>query len=321
MRIRRVRAAAAAFVLAAAALAAPPAPGQTATTTTHLFKIVHGAAWIDSDGKRYLTVGCAPLDRRPFGTEGSVVTLHLEFHALPRLQGQRPRVVWDSRIDEPKTPAGRSCDLRKGIDTVTFPIPAGLFVQDPNIPVVIVPPQVGFRVGGTHGTAMYRLRFARGAPVPPVPGQTTTTKHLLQIVHGAAWRGSDGNRYLTFGCAPLQRGEFGPEGSVVTLHLRFQALPRLPGRVHTVWDSRTSLPAGLPCDLRKGIDTVTFQIPEGLNLQDTYIPSSDYDRQRRGGQATFTVNGTHGGPMYGLRDYSGPLRGVFTPPPPAGAPD
>ena len=318
MRIRRVPVSAAAFVLAAAALAAPPAPGQTATTTTHLFKIVHGGAWSDSDGKRYITVGCAPLERRPFGTEGSVVTLHLEFHALPRLQGQRPRIVWDSRLDEPKTPAGLPCDLRKGIDTVTFPIPAGLAVQDPNIPVVIVPPQVGFRVGGTHGTAMYRLRN-RGAPVPPVPGQTAaTTTHLFKIVPGAAWRGSDGNRYLTFGCAPLQRLRFGPEGSVVTHHLRFMSLPRIyPNSLHVVWNSETSLPAGRPCNLRKGIDTVTFQIPEGLNVQDPYIPVASFDRE--GG--LFNNHGTHGTPMYGFRDYSGPLRGVFTPPPSAGAPD
>ena len=76
-------------------------------------------------------------------------------------------------------------------------------------------------------------------------------------------------------------------------------------------------PAGRPCDLRKGIDTVTFQIPEGLNVQDPCIPVARFDRE--GG--LFNNHGIHGTPMYGLRDYSGPLRGIFTPPPSAGGPD
>ena len=156
---------------------------------------------------------------------------------------------------------------------------------------------------------------AAALAAPPAPGQTaTTTTHLFTIVPGAAWRGSDGNRYLTFGCTPLQRLRFGTEGSVVTLHLEFQTLPRDHTR-RVVWDSKTSLPAGRSCDLRKGIDTVTFQIPEGLNVQDPYIPVAGYDRQWRGGQATFVVSGTHGTPMYRLRDYSLPLRGTYTPPP------
>ena len=152
------------------------------------------------------------------------------------------------------------------------------------------------------------------ALVPPAPGQntTTTTPHLFKVVPGAAWRGSDGIRYLTFGCAPLQRERFGTEGSVVTLHLLFHALPRhLVRRV--VWNSRTSLPAGRPCDLRKGIDTVTFQIPEGLPVQDPYLPVADYDWL--GDRTPFIASGTTGRPMYRLRDYSGPLRGTYTPPP------
>ena len=155
------------------------------------------------------------------------------------------------------------------------------------------------------------------ASAPPALGQTATTTRLaglFKIVPGAAWRDSDGSRNLTFGCAPLRRDRFGAQGSVVTLHLRFVALPRsYPPWV--VWSSETSLPEGVgrePCDLRKGIDTVTFPIPEGLSVQDPYIPVVGYDDQ----DGLFLVGGTHGMPMYRLRDYSGAPRGTFTPPPP-----
>ena len=161
--------------------------------------------------------------------------------------------------------------------------------------------------------AAFVLVVAALAAPPASFGQTaTTTIHLFKIVPGAAWRGSDGNRYLTFGCAPLQRLRFGTEGSVVTFHLKFTTLPRIAGSVVDVWDSKTSLPAGRPCDLRKGIDTVTFQIPEGLHVQDPYIPVAKFDRE--GGR--FNNSGTHGAPMYRLRDYSGPLRGTYTAPSP-----
>ena len=161
------------------------------------------------------------------------------------------------------------------------------------------------------------------ASVPPVLGQTATTTHDFKIVHGAIWRGiHDGTegRYLTFGCAPLGRGSFGAQDSV-TFHLLVLALPRTPPQ-RVVWSSETSSVPGVPaeprgkqCNLRKGIDTVTFKIPEGLGLyaSDPYLPFARYEHQGR-----FFLYGTHGRSMYGLRDYSRPLRGTF---PPNGTPD
>ena len=152
------------------------------------------------------------------------------------------------------------------------------------------------------------------ASAPPALGQTATTKYLFKIVHGAVWRGIHGGtegRYLTVGCAPLERKPFGAsaQGSMVTLHLQVVALPRtLPDWV--VWRSA----AGQQCNLRKGLDTVTFEIPEGLGLDagDRYLPMVYQSL----GDRRFTLGGTHGRVMYRLRDYSRPLRGSFTPPPP-----
>ena len=106
----------------------------------------------------------------------------------------------------------------------------------------------------------------------------------------------------------------------MTFHLRVFALPRGPGQRH-VWGSQNStvpgVPAGKQCNLRKGIDTVTFQIPEGLGLDglDPYLPFAELalSNGRR-----FNSIGTHGRSMYRLRDYSRPLRGTF---PPNGTPD
>ena len=167
------------------------------------------------------------------------------------------------------------------------------------------------------------------ASAPPALGQTATTTRTrnFKIVHGAIWRGTDGGtegRYLTVGCAPLARGGFGAsaQDSMVTFHLVVVALPRtLPDRI--VWSSKTSsvpgvpaVPLGKKCNLRKGIDTVTFRIPEGLGLDagDPYLPFTQYDHE----SGRFSIGGTHGRSMYRLRDYSRPLRGTF---PPNGTPD
>ena len=158
------------------------------------------------------------------------------------------------------------------------------------------------------------------ASAPPALGQTATTTHDFKYVHGAIWRGTDSGiegRYLTVGCAPLGRSGFGTsaQDSMVTLHLRVVALPRNPPE-QEVWNSKTSsvpgvraVPLGKKCNLRKGIDTVTFKIPEGLGLNayDPYLPMV-YHEDRR-----FRIRGTHGRAMYRLRDYSGPLRGTFPP--------
>ena len=164
------------------------------------------------------------------------------------------------------------------------------------------------------------------ASAPPALGQTATTTHDFKIVHGAIWRGiHDGTegRYLTFGCAPVGRGGFGTsaQDSVVTFNLWVFAYPRGPGE-RPVWKSETSsvpgvpaVPLGKPCNLRKGLDTVTFQIPEGMGLDgwDPYLPFAHValSNGRR-----FRIRGTHGRSMYRLRDYSRPLRGTFSPPPP-----
>ena len=162
----RVLAVVAAFVLTAVA-SAPPALGQTATTT-YLFNIVHGAVWRGDDGIRYLTVGCAPLERKSFGAsdQDSVVTLRLQVVALPR--STPDWVVWRSS-------EGQQCNLRKGIDSVTFSIPEGLGLDanHPYIPIAYPDPPGRFRIGGTHGRAMYRLRdysgSLRGPPFTPSP--------------------------------------------------------------------------------------------------------------------------------------------------------
>ena len=167
------------------------------------------------------------------------------------------------------------------------------------------------------------------ASAPPALGQTATTSHDFKIVHGAIWRGiHDGTegRYLTFGCAPVGRSGFGTstQDSLVTFHLVVFPLLRGPG-TRVVWSSETSTVPGVPavregkqCNLRKGIDTVTFQIPEGMGLDgwDPYLPFA----QPAPSNGRFHISGTHGRSMYRLRDYSRPLRGTF-PPPPNGTPD
>ena len=171
--------------------------------------------------------------------------------------------------------------------------------------------------------------FTTVASAPPVLGQTATTTHDFKIVHGAIWRGiHDGTegRYLTFGCAPVGRSGFGTstQDSLVTFHLVVFPLLRGPG-TRVVWSSETSTVPGVPavregkqCNLRKGIDTVTFQIPEGMGLDgwDPYLPFA----QPAPSNGRFHISGTHGRSMYRLRDYSRPLRGTF-PPPPNGTPD
>ena len=161
--LSRVLAVVAAFVLTAVA-SAPPALGQTATTT-HDFKIVHGAIWRgihDGTEGRYLTFGCAPVDRRLFGAQDSV-TFDLLVFALPRTLPDR--IVWNSKTSSVPgvlpVPDGKSCNLRKGIDTVTFQIPEGLGLDagDPYLPFAQPALSNGrFRIRGTHGRAMYRLR-------------------------------------------------------------------------------------------------------------------------------------------------------------------
>ena len=165
------------------------------------------------------------------------------------------------------------------------------------------------------------------ASAPPALGQTATTTHAYKIVHGAIWRGIHGGtegRYLTFGCAPTDRGSFGAsaQDSLVTFHLVVFPLLRGPG-VPIVWSSETSsvpgvpaVPLGKQCNLRKGIDTVTFQIPEGMGLDgwDPYLPFV----QPAPSNGRFRIRATHGRAMYHLRDYSLPLRGTF---PPNGTPD
>ena len=128
--MNRVIAAAAAFILAAVVVGVgTPVFGQdaTPTLTPRHFEFVKGALWWgaepgDPRGRQYVTVGCRPTNPDlPWGNRNSKVTVMLKI-MFPgpdgRYHGPEATTWYYARGTN-----ARRCDLRKGIDTVTFALP------------------------------------------------------------------------------------------------------------------------------------------------------------------------------------------------------
>lgn len=134
--MRIVLAAAAAFILAVVGVGVgAPVFGQGATPTSTLtprhFEFVKGALWWgaepgDPRGRQYVTIGCRPTNPDlPWGSRNSRVTVFPRI-MFPGPDGnfQGPGVtVWYEIRRHGGLPNGLPCDLRKGIDTMTFALP------------------------------------------------------------------------------------------------------------------------------------------------------------------------------------------------------
>ena len=112
------------FVAVFVALAAVPAAAQTTGTTDppkRAWNLLSGHVWRGADGVQYLNAGCQNIDPEPWGGLTGIVRLHVKI--FYRGGGGRPFFETrpfdsNSRVDD-----GRNCDLKKGIDIVTWPLP------------------------------------------------------------------------------------------------------------------------------------------------------------------------------------------------------
>ena len=115
-----------AFVAVFVALAAVPAAAQTTGTATvggtvekRAWNLLSGHVWRGTDGYQYLNAGCQNIDPKSWGpSETSLVTLHLRFY----IEGNGQNPFYETRI--PGRRDGRTCDLRRGIDIVTWRLPS-----------------------------------------------------------------------------------------------------------------------------------------------------------------------------------------------------
>ena len=117
------------FVAVFVALAAVPAAAQTTGTATvgggvekRAWNLLSGHVWRGSDGSQYINAGCQNIDPEPWGTLTGTVTLHVKI--FYRGGGGRPFFETRPFPSNGNTYNGRTCDLKKGIDIVTWQLPA-----------------------------------------------------------------------------------------------------------------------------------------------------------------------------------------------------
>lgn len=115
------------FVAVFVALAAVPAAAQTTGTATvggtvekRAWNLLSGHVWTDAGGRTYLNAGCQNIDPQPWGTLSGTVRLHLMFY----MEGNAANAFFDTRpFRNNGVDHGRDCDLKKGLDIVTFLLP------------------------------------------------------------------------------------------------------------------------------------------------------------------------------------------------------
>lgn len=122
----RVLAASAAFIVAVVGVGVSVfGQDATPTLTPRHFEFVQGALWWgaepgDPRGRQYVTVGCRPTNADlPWGTRNSKVTVMLKI----MFPGPDGRYNGGNAWYYARGTDARRCDLRKGIDTVTFALP------------------------------------------------------------------------------------------------------------------------------------------------------------------------------------------------------
>lgn len=159
--------AAAAFIMATVGFGAPvfgqdatTTPTPTPTLTPRHFEFVKGAAWWgaepgDPRGRQYLTVGCRPMNADlPWGTRHSKVTVHLKI-VFPSPDGtyNGGRSWFFSARRGGHVGGKKTCDLRMGIDTVTFALPGPLNAEQWET-VMVIARFYGEGQGGSRPTGL-----------------------------------------------------------------------------------------------------------------------------------------------------------------------
>lgn len=115
------------FVAVFVALAAVPAAAQTTGTATvnavekRAWNLLSGHVWRGTDGHQYLNAGCQNIDPEPWGNLTGIVRLHVKI--FYRGGGGRPFFETRPFRSNGNTDTGRNCDLKKGIDIVTWRLP------------------------------------------------------------------------------------------------------------------------------------------------------------------------------------------------------
>ena len=104
----------------------------------------------------------------------------------------------------------------------------------------------------------------------PAAAQTTGTatvggtveKRAWNLLSGHVWTDAGGNTYLNAGCQNIDPQPWGTLSSTVRLQIRIY----LQGSSQPIYDTRPyyhpGRDLGLDCDLSKGIDIVTFLLPD-----------------------------------------------------------